>query len=165
MWQIMERLVERFIALANRGRRVHIERRAVLFSQLRQGYVFTVQNESSAASNNAALRLAIDESGRTGCWGLTAGHHFFFGDVCVPPRTRMATTVWSSKVSIPAECSAAALNSESTTQVADFPSHSAMIFSTRPRPNNSPLRLRASRMPSLKNTNISSGLILNLNSS
>src|SRR6202790_5061757 len=104
MWQIMERLVERFIALANRGRRVHIERRAVLFSQLRQGYVFTVQNESSGASKNAALRLAIDESGRTGCWGLTAGHHFFFGDVCVPPRTRMALHGRAPEGSIPCGC-------------------------------------------------------------
>ena len=33
------------------------------------------------------------------------------------------------------------------------------------RPNSSPFRLRASRMPSLKNTNISPGFILKRNSS
>src|ERR1700730_6321416 len=107
----------------------------MLLSQLRQGYFFTMQNEPSASSKNCPFHLAIDESGRTCLWGLTAGLHFFLGEVCVPPRTRMATTVWSSKVYIPAAVSAAAVKSESTTQVADFPSPSATIFSTRPRPN------------------------------
>src|SRR5579864_1903275 len=134
----------------------------MLLGQFWQSHAFAVQDELAAPPKDAVFHLAIGESRRACDWLLTARGHFFLG---VPLRTRMATTVWSSKVSTPAECSAAALKSESTTQVADFPSHSAMIRSTRPRPKSSPLRLRASRIPSLKNTNISPGFMRNLNSS
>src|ERR1700686_1798483 len=122
--QVTKRCVERVVPLADHGRRVDIERRAVLLGQFGQGDAFAVQDKLSAAAKDTAFRLAIDESGGTRYGLLTTRGHFFFGGVCGPPRTRMATTVCSSKVCPPAACSAAALKSESTTQVAAFPSHS-----------------------------------------
>ena len=58
-----------------------------------QGDAFAVQDKLSAAAKDTAFRLAIDESGGTRYGLLTTRGHFFFGVVCVPPRTRMATTV------------------------------------------------------------------------
>src|ERR1035438_447004 len=136
MRMFTKRAVERVIALANHRRRVDVERRAVLLAQLLQGHVFAVENKRSVPARGAVVRLATDKdkSGGTRCrWALTTRSHFFLGGVCAPPCTLMATTVWSSNVSTPAECSAAALNRESTTQFADLLAHSETICSTRPR--------------------------------
>ena len=71
----------------------------MLLRQLRQGNVFAVQNKLSASSKDAALHLPIYESGGTCHSGLTTGAHVFLWEVCVPPRTLMATTVFGMVVS------------------------------------------------------------------
>src|SRR6202158_5427762 len=91
--QVTKRCVERVVLLADHGRRVDIERRAVLLGQFGQGDAFAVQDKLSVAAKDTAFRLAIDESWGTRYGLLTTRGHFFFGVVCVPPRTRMATTV------------------------------------------------------------------------
>src|SRR5579863_1101089 len=160
MGEVGEGAIKGVIPLRDHGRGIHIERGTVFLSEFGKRNVVAIEHKMPAAAQDAALDFAIGERRWTSSGkALLAGGHFFLDTACEPARTRIATTVWSSNVSTPAECSATALKRVSTTQAADCSLHSPISFSTRPRPNSSPLRLRASRMPSLKNTNISPGFM------
>src|ERR1700674_2475799 len=158
---VAEGSIKRVKPLGDHRCRVDIEWSSIVFRKFGYGDVLAVEGQARASPEKARLLLAIDKSRRTPRpRNRTPTGHFRFAAAWEAPLfTFMATTVWSSKVSIPAECSATALKRESTTQSADLAAHSPTICSTRPLPNNSPLRLRASRMPSLKNTNISPGFM------
>src|ERR1039458_9818330 len=169
---IAKRVLKGRQPLADRRCRIDVERRSVALRQFWQRKSLAVKHEIRATAQQPFPVLVKNESRRPlginveRSRNFAAPGHFRLGEPdAALSLTLIATTVWSSNVSTPAECSATALKRESTTQSADRPAHSAMIFSTRPRPNSSPFRLRASRMPSLKNTNMSPGFILNRNSS
>src|SRR3954452_8055715 len=161
-----ERTIKRCVAFVNHCGRIHVKRGAVLFHELCCGQVLAVQNKNTASAQESLFHLTIQESRpASDRQSLTSRSHFFLLDVDELPRTRIATTVWSSKVSTPAACSATALKMDSTTHEADCSVHSAITCSVRRLPKSSPLLLRASRMPSLKNTNMSPGFMRNSNSS
>src|SRR6202167_1031887 len=169
---VAKRLLKRPQPLADGGCRIDVERRSIALCEVGQGNAIAEQFKVASIAQQLFPALLKNKSRRPlkiiveGARDFATPGHFRLEEFCATPSlTLIATTVWSSKVSTPAECSAAAMKRLSTTQSADLPPHSAMIFSTRPRPNISPLRSRASRMPSLKNTNMSPGFILNRNSS
>src|SRR5258708_19099496 len=160
---LAKRSVECVVSLLDHRGRIDIKGRPVSLDKCGQRDLIAMQHDIPAEQNASA---AIDECGRAHrCRFSIAACHFRLGAAAAPLLTRIATTVWSSNVSTPAECSATALKRESTTQSAERSVHSETVCSTRPRPNNSPFRLRASRIPSLKKTNMSPGFIRNSNSS
>src|SRR5947209_4523782 len=131
-------------AFTNRARGIDVQGSTKLVGELRQRNLLALQNRFSRISGT------VGESGRA-LEGVV--HALVVGS----PFTLIATTVWSSKVSTPEACSAAALKMDFTIESADSVEHCEMTFSRRVRPKSSPARFVASRILSLKNTNTSSG--------
>src|SRR5215469_2789468 len=138
---------------ANRSRGIDIERGPEPLREFSKRDFFAAQNFAGAA-----WVRPVNES-----WRPLGKFTHLRADAF--PFTLMATTVWSSKVSTPEACSAAALKMDFTIDSADFSEHSVTIFSSRVRPKRSPALLVASRIPSLKKTKTSSGSAWNVISS
>src|SRR6185312_11970446 len=143
-------------------RRVHVKRSSETLRQAFQSNLVTQQGRPHRAPAQKSLaHFAVGKGRETARTPVCDWVHLRLGS----PFTLMATTVSSSKASSPAACSVTALNRDLTTQSAEMSAQPAIMASVRWRPNISPARLRASMMPSLKNTNMSPGLALKVNSS
>src|SRR6185437_14529694 len=142
---VAERGSEGIHAVANRSGGIYVQRGSEACRQLFKGNLLATER-----GWRSFLAGGVNESRRP----LKKFAQFRFEAL---PFTLMATTVSSSKVSTPEAWSAAALKMDLTMDSAEFPEHSAMIFSSRVRPKRSPALFVASRMPSLKNTKMSSG--------
>ena len=138
---LAEGSIKRFNALVNHRCRVDVEGSSIVLRKF--GYGGVIRNRGTGrafAAKALASSLAEDKARRP---PLQMRSEAFISASRKRPFTFMATTVWSSKVSTPEACSDAALNRESTTAIGRLcGTLPRSIFSARPRPNNSPLRLR-----------------------
>src|SRR6267154_486971 len=99
-----EGTIKRVKPLGEHRCRVDIERSSIALHKFAYGDVITVKQPACASPEKALLLLAIDKSRRALRLSdrATTGHFRFGAAWEAPLFTFMATTVWSSKVSVPA---------------------------------------------------------------
>src|ERR1039457_5638839 len=119
MQSFSESLVKGAGSLPDRGSGINVERRAETLGQKIQGNLVAAQGCRSAFF----LRMVRKRRGTSLKGSCRSAHSV----VLAPSLTLITTTVWSSKVSMPAEYSVTAVNSVSTSFFAVSVAHRVTI--------------------------------------